>query len=728
MQRKMITRFAITIAALTILHCTQPARAAGTWYIRPDGSDTLCNGRTEAPATNAPDCAYATIAKGISSAVAGDTVSVGAGAYTATVTVNKAITLEGGNLPDSAEAAIINGTVSVTAAGATVARLKVVPGAVAGNVAAIHVSASNVIIADNIVEGMTATGTGSNKGLYVYKGGAPAIGNITLAGNTVRNLTKTGGTLLDGIMIQGVIDGVTVTGNTIENLQYGSTARGIDITLTSSALNTPPRNVMIAQNTLRAFTGNGVVVDLTFVFSEFTFYYADASQVTVAGNSFTNTGNAVWNRDSNHTLNASANWLNSNISGTVAGRLGGSVDYTPWLNSGTDTDLAMPGFQGDFSVLWVDDVTQTGAIGRIQEGVTFVAGGTSTVNVLAGAYNEALTLNKTGLVVVSQGAVTLSGGSLTLTEGLWVLGAHNLSLASGVTVSGGSSAAMVVADGAGALCRAYSGTSAFTFPIGDHTGDTEYSPATLNFTAGIFSSGQACVRVTNALHPNNVEPSYLARFWTVTTSGISAFTAEAAFVYTDADIAGARYEAGLKTMQWNGSNWSTGNDVNAEANKATMTVNSFSDFTAGGPVDPTSVTLAAFDATPQGEAILVTWETATELENLGFNLYRGESPSGPWVKLNAEMLAAQNPGATFGASYEWQDTGATPGVTVYYRLEDVDIHGASTFHGPISATATGPSAVVVTGFAASGSVSVGLLLTLATTTALAVQRKRGRIA
>jgi hypothetical protein len=346
--------------------------------------------------------------------------------------------------------------------------------------------------------------------------------------------------------------------------------------------------------------------------------------------------------------------------------------------------------------------------------------------VLAGAYNEAITLNKAGLVVASQGAITLSGGSLALNEGLWVLDANNLNLAAGVSVSGGSSTAMVVADGTGALCRTYSGTGTFTFPIGDQTGDTEYSPATLTFTAGTFSSGQACVRVTNALHPDNAEPSYLARFWTVSTSGISAFTAETAFVYTDADIAGNKYEAGLKTMQWNGSNWSTGDAVNAGANSLTMTVNSFSDFTAGGPTNPTAVFLSSFTALPEGENIRVVWETAVELQNLGFNLYRGESPTGPWVKLNAELIAAQNPGAVFGASYEWLDDEVIPDTTVYYRLEDVDVSGVSTFHGPVSAATAGVTAVRVTAFGAHGTAPAVLLLTLTTAGVLTVQRKRRR--
>ena len=129
------------------------------------------------------------------------------------------------------------------------------------------------------------------------------------------------------------------------------------------------------------------------------------------------------------------------------------------------------------------------------------------------------------------------------------------------------------------------------------------------------------------------------------------------------------------------------------------------------PVVPTAVTLAAFEAQSQANAVLVTWETAAELDNLGFNLYRSAAAAGPWTQLNAELIPAQNPGAVFGAVYEWLDADAAPGALAYYRLEDVDIHGVSTFHGPVSAAPLSPSAVRLSNFSAGGPF-IGLALAL----------------
>ncbi|OQA16682.1 MAG: hypothetical protein BWY63_02669 [Chloroflexi bacterium ADurb.Bin360] len=138
---------------------------------------------------------------------------------------------------------------------------------------------------------------------------------------------------------------------------------------------------------------------------------------------------------------------------------------------------------------------------------------------------------------------------------------------------------------------------------------------------------------------------------------------------------------------------------------------------------PMAVDLAGFSAVWQGDAVAVTWETAQELDNLGFNLYRGESEAGPWVKLNEALIPTQVPGAVSGAVYEWLDAGVTPGTAYFYRLEDVDIYGLSTFHGPVGTEPAGPSAVSVASFGAHGA-AWGLPLMLAAFGLLGVAKRR----
>jgi hypothetical protein len=110
---------------------------------------------------------------------------------------------------------------------------------------------------------------------------------------------------------------------------------------------------------------------------------------------------------------------------------------------------------------------------------------------------------------------------------------------------------------------------------------------------------------------------------------------------------------------------------------------------------PTAVTLASFTATPQTGSILVAWETAMEIDTVGFNLYRAQSSSGNWVRLNAALIPSQSPGSVFGATYTWLDENVVSGITYYYKLEDVEVGGQRAFHGPITAQAGGPTTVIL---------------------------------
>ena len=109
---------------------------------------------------------------------------------------------------------------------------------------------------------------------------------------------------------------------------------------------------------------------------------------------------------------------------------------------------------------------------------------------------------------------------------------------------------------------------------------------------------------------------------------------------------------------------------------------------AGG--DPDAVELARFEAWPEGTAIHVAWETVSEVDTAGFNLYRGESAGGGYERLNEALIPAQAPGSPDGAVYGWIDgDGLAAGQGYYYWLEVVDLHGHGQIFGPATATAGG---------------------------------------
>jgi uncharacterized repeat protein (TIGR01451 family) len=115
---------------------------------------------------------------------------------------------------------------------------------------------------------------------------------------------------------------------------------------------------------------------------------------------------------------------------------------------------------------------------------------------------------------------------------------------------------------------------------------------------------------------------------------------------------------------------------------------------------PTRIALQSFSAhsgTDKNGAsrVVLTWKTGGEAHNLGFNVYREQN--GNRVRMNPSLVAgsallmtgAQPKHA--GRSYAWIDAGAGVAGDAYW-LEDVDVNGTRTMHGPVSVSSASGSA------------------------------------
>src|ERR1019366_1901055 len=110
---------------------------------------------------------------------------------------------------------------------------------------------------------------------------------------------------------------------------------------------------------------------------------------------------------------------------------------------------------------------------------------------------------------------------------------------------------------------------------------------------------------------------------------------------------------------------------------------------------PTKIQLQSFaarmsqDSTGANRAILF-WKTGGEAHNLGFNVYREQG--GQRVRLNPSLIAGSAllmTGALpkhSGKTYAWIDSSSASGTGPYW-LEDVDVNGTRTLHGPVTAEA-----------------------------------------
>ncbi len=252
------------------------------------------------------------------------------------------------------------------------------------------------------------------------------------------------------------------------------------------------------------------------------------------------------------------------------------------------------------------------------------------------------------------------------------------------------------------------GANDFVFPA--HDGNPgliiNANGVDLGATTLQIDANQECIQARNAVHRCfQINPTYATgRNATVTF-----------YFYSSQIPAGHSCEA-MDAYHWNGSSWQllTPESRDCEHDPHSVRISGVTDFSQFVLADtrPSVVTLLTFDAEPQEGAIRVSWETASELENLGFNLYRSEGPFGPWGRLNPQLIPVRYPGATFGAAYEWLDADVIPANTYYYRLEDIDIHGLSTFHGPLSVTATDPTAVTLLTFRSTSGLNPLALLAL----------------
>jgi Peptidase family C25 len=115
-----------------------------------------------------------------------------------------------------------------------------------------------------------------------------------------------------------------------------------------------------------------------------------------------------------------------------------------------------------------------------------------------------------------------------------------------------------------------------------------------------------------------------------------------------------------------------------------------------GSANPTEVKLESFAAYTDEHGLAFRWRTGFEVENLGYYLHADRK--GVRTQLTPNMIAgsalfagARTP-LTAGREYSYRLPGGDPGATQYW-LEEVDVGGKRTWHGPVKASAAAPSQI-----------------------------------
>ncbi len=100
---------------------------------------------------------------------------------------------------------------------------------------------------------------------------------------------------------------------------------------------------------------------------------------------------------------------------------------------------------------------------------------------------------------------------------------------------------------------------------------------------------------------------------------------------------------------------------------------------------PTAVGVSRVSAEPQGNAILLTWETETEIDTYYFDVYRSDSIDGEYARVSEEIIPAQAPDSIESHTYTWLNIDVVRGQRYYYRVEAVGAGSSAFSDEPVSA-------------------------------------------
>ncbi|MDP1622333.1 MAG: T9SS type A sorting domain-containing protein [Bacteroidales bacterium] len=505
----------------------------------------------------------------------------------------------------------------------------------------------NAINAINIFIGVTATGSiGGNMKLSSTASTAHRI----IAADPGAIIFNSGAVFIAGTFFSGNAFGTSSLGSVIFSggstylQQAGSNPFGAG----------QPNSVVVFE------TGSlfKVMANLTPSFSGRTYadFEMDATGVTVSPS-----GSSPVSIDNMTITNGT---LNFNMTGPASG-----------LHQIKGNIMVQPGAFLNFSPATAATVTVSGS--TVQ---TITVNGTLTTNT-----NLTLELaNSAGLNLNTQ--ITLSG-DLKLTSGLLTLGSSDLVMDATSTIAGTpSSLAMIVATGTGMLQKRFvpGFTGSFLFPVGDNTGLPEYSPVTLNFSAGTFGAGNyAGVNLANAKYPGDPNTSsYLNRYWNVSSSAITSFNCAAMFQYLPADVAGN--ETQMFSMQVDPTPFTDFGFVNNTLHQINATgLTGFGTFTGSQPGP-------AVQTTP---ATLIDATTATLNGNVTANFNVSTISFEYGLTTAYGTVVPGNPASVTGGGTNAalaNISGLAPNTTYHFRINGTNIQG-TTNGNDLSFTTTCPA-------------------------------------
>ena len=515
-----------------------------------------------------------------------------------------------------------------------------------------------------------------------------------------------------------ITDSVTADQITIESGGQLIISSGQTLTLN----NGPGTDMVINGTLLNSGTFTATNKSSWSVNSEGTYIHntSTAFATTLNAVSLDNASKFIWRRDNpliaNRTYgnmileSESGNWSISS-SGSTPLTINGNLSIG---GSGAGTvAYSTSGFSGEISV--AGNVTINSGSSLILGSSTILIGGnwsnsgtfnpgTSTIvfnGSTAQFYSQSGTGTLNNLTINNSKGMTINHNlnvdkTLTLTSGNITTGENVLILK--FSASGGSSSSFV--NGKLAYIVESSSPAVRIFPIGKGTAYrqtvisiTQDASTATTYTAEVFNSAP----ISKAL-PGTIDKVSSVRYWHIQKGEGANVTSASITLYYDTDD-GVNDPTNLRIVKDDGlGNWIDigGSGSGSPSGFISSSTNfvSFSDFTlanASGGDNSLPISLESFTGILMADGVLLTWTTASEVENLGFILEKKilDAPAGvPGGTGNWILVAdyTNNPALTGHGStsekheYQFTDKAIQPGATYYYRLADADYSGKITWH------------------------------------------------
>ncbi|MGV3541490.1 MAG: T9SS type A sorting domain-containing protein [Rufibacter sp.] len=347
---------------------------------------------------------------------------------------------------------------------------------------------------------------------------------------------------------------------------------------------------------------------------------------------------------------------------------GESYTANPFNTSGTNLVTFSAG--STYKVLGAHDPSALGTAVNFADGVNFeLSGSTETVPSLT--YKN-LTVSGTGNKTLA-GGITVNG-TLTLSGGHLLTGSNAVVLGEDAQVVGESSAHYIV--GVVQTTREVNGANDF----GGIGFEITSGPA-MGSTTVVRTSGLAGAITKD-------DNTGIKRNWNVSPTTQPASPVAISLSWPAADD----NEKDLKTLRiyktQTVNNTTKYVDVSqadidlsgtsSDIRTVTGTVSSFSILTVSDKTNPLPVTLKSFTAKRHGNYAILTWQTASEQNNAGFDI-EVSSDARQFEKIG--FVPAPAPNSSTLKKYQFLDTRLEKSGILYYRLKQIDIDGQSAYHG-----------------------------------------------